>query len=128
MTPIWIRIADEKDKPQILDWLRKNVSKNHFSESEYDDYVFLAAERDGKVLCYMPLKQLMLLESLAPNPDASLMELASALRELVVAAQLTAQASKIRELAFWDSDQGTTRGAQLMGFVEMGAKMFRLRR
>src|SRR6185369_17659751 len=117
---IYLRFATESDKPQFLAWARKAADKNHFAESELADYHILVAEREGRVLCYLPLKKFLLLESLAPNPEATGLELAMALRELVVGAKLQAETAGFRELGFWDTDPGTTRGAELMGFERCG--------
>lgn len=125
MTPIFLRFANPDDKDQFLSWARKAGDKNHFDESELEEYHILVAERDNRVICYLPLKKFLLLESLAPNPDASTMELAMALRELVVGAKLQAESAGFKELGFWDSDAGTTRGAELMGFKRCSMPLYR---
>jgi hypothetical protein len=116
MTPTWVRFLRDGELPQFLLWARANVEHNHFTEAELPDYTILVAEREGKILAYLPVKKMLLLESLAPNPDCSPMELASAMRELVVAAKLTAEGVGCKEMAFWDTDAGTTRAAGLLGF------------
>lgn len=126
MSPIWTRFLRDGEMPQFLAWARANT-KNHFSEDEVRDYTILVAIKDNKILCFMPVKKALRIESLAPNPDCTPIELAGAMRELVMAANLTADGLGCKEIDFWDSDAGTTRAAQLIGFEPCSMTLLRRR-
>ena len=125
---VWVRLADSDIEP-VIDWCQANQERNAFDRDvlTYPATKVLAAHNGEKVFAYMPVQGAAMLESIGPNPDATPLEVSSALFEMVQGAALMAHANGMREMYFLSSDEVTSRGAEKMGFVELPYRVYRKR-
>lgn len=125
---VMVRLADPLTEP-VIDWCQANSARNAFDRDvlTYPNTKVLAAHQDGEVYCYMPIQGTVMLESIGPNPEATPLQVAQGVMEMVRGAALMAHANGSRELYFLASDDTTARGAELMGFAELPFKVFRKR-
>lgn len=125
---VMVRFADPDIEP-VIDWCQRNSARNAFDRDvlTYPATKVLAAHEDGAVIAYMPIQGTAMLESIGPNPDATPMQIANGVMEMVKSAATLAHGAGYRELYFLASDPVTARGAQLMGFEELPFKVYRKR-
>lgn len=116
MKQLKIRLAQPEESAQIVNWLNANPS-NDFDPNilQYPTLQVICAY-NGKPVSYLPVHRALVLESVAVSPDASELDKAQALRDLVKAAQLMASAHQIKELYFMVSDPMISNIAEQHGF------------
>ena len=127
--PIELRLAD-KDKEPVTAWLEANSARNEFDSAVLDypaTKVLAATNGNGRVLAYMPLQGTAMLESIGANPEATPMEVAAGIVEMVKGAALMAHAAGYRELYFLATDDNTAEGSKRLGFEELPFRVFRKR-
>ena len=108
MKPIFVRPAAAKDSQAFLDWsLAAKDSGFDPDVPNYPTSVTFAAYSEDKVVAYLPMQAPIVLESLAANPDATPLEIASALRDFVKTAILQCHIRGIGEIMFIGTDPGT---------------------
>lgn len=117
----------KKDDPQGLEWLRANKDKNSFDEDvlSYPASELWSARKNGTVHAYLPLQQVVVLESLGPNPESQPIEIASSLLKFVEGASLVAHRAGMREIMFMVSDELTAQAAEILGFEELKCRVMR---
>jgi hypothetical protein len=83
MKHIFVRPARQNEAEQFLEWSVANKDHSSFDPeiARQPGTFVLAAYNCDKVVAYIPVHRPFMLESLAPNPEASDFEVASALRE-----------------------------------------------
>jgi hypothetical protein len=126
--PVMVRFA-EKDTEPVVDWCQANSERNAFDKDmlDYPATKILAAHDNGTVFAYMPVQGCAMLESIGPNPEATPLQVAASIVEMVKAAALLAYGAGHRELFFLASDDLTARGAEKLGFEELPYRVFRKR-
>jgi hypothetical protein len=126
--PVMVRLADPDIEP-VIDWCQANSERNAFDRDvlTYPATKVMAACNNGDVYAYMPVQGVAMLESVGPNPEATPLQISSALVEMVQGACLMAYANGMREAYFLSSDELTAEGAKKMGFEELPYKVFRKR-
>lgn len=124
---IFVRSADPKKEP-VLDWMEKNKERNEYQAKvfNYPKTEVLAAYNTEKTSGYMPVQPVALIDSYAPNPEATIHETTAALIELVKAVALLAHKGGLREVIFLVNDPKVQVGAEYLGFKEIDAKVMRL--
>ena len=128
-TAINVRLAD-KDSEPVEEWCERNSARNQFDDSVLDypaTKVLAATNGSNRVLAYMPVQGTAMLESIGPNPDATPMEIAAGIMEMVKGAALLAHAGGYRELYFLATDDTTAEGSKKLGFEELPYRVFRRR-
>jgi len=126
---VTVRLADPAKEP-VEKWCKANSARNSFDRGviDYPRTVILAGHGGGvaqMVFAYMPLQVTAMLESIGPNPEATPLQIAAAVRGMVSGAELLAYESGCREIGFLASDANTATAALMMGFEEMPFKYFR---
>lgn len=117
-----------RDRAQFEQWLEMAQERNHADDhAKTAATVLEAVNGKGDTICYMPVVPVIMLESLAPKPGATPIEMANALKTLVVGAAQLAAAGGSHELVFWASDEATAALAERGGFEKMSMPMYRLR-
>ena len=127
--PIELRLAD-KDTEPVKEWCEANSQRNAFDDAvlSYPSTKVLAATNgNGRALAYMPIQGTAMLESIGPNPEATPMEVAAGIVEMVKGAALLAHAAGYRELYFLATDDATAEGSKWLGFEELPYRIFRKR-
>lgn len=101
MKPIFVRPAMAKDSQDFLDW--SLAAKDSGFDPDVPNYptsvTFAAYNEDGPI-AYLPMQAPIVLESLAAKPDATPLEIASALRDFVKTAILQCHIRGIGEIMF----------------------------
>lgn len=124
--PIMVRLAEPDTEP-VVDWCQANSERNAFDRDvlTYPSTKVLAAHNNGTVYAYLPIQLATMLESIGPNPEATPLEVATGIVEMVKGAALLAYGAGCRELYFLASDDLTAEGAKKMGFHEVPFKLFK---
>lgn len=116
--PIKVEIMKLDDLPQMAEWMSALSSRNHVDTSifAYRATDVLKAS-NGQPLIYMPRQRVMMLESLAINPDAQQSDVALALRALIQVSEYEGRVAGHGEMYFLCSDPETKRYALAHGMI-----------
>ena len=133
-TDIWIRPAGEADIPKLEAWLTA-TEDNLFDKDIllYKSKIFFECAYNSRPIMYMPVQNVLFLDSIARNPEATELEMAKALELLVKCVIHTAQMEQYNETMFFCSDPRIMSFAERHGFEELmhdekrGLKLFRLK-
>jgi N-acetylglutamate synthase-like GNAT family acetyltransferase len=128
MSDVWVRKAEKKDISILVDWLIR--TKNNLVDPSiflYPLVTTLAAFVYRGLVAFLPLQITMTLESLAISPDASKIQTAAAIAQLIKMAVFTARNQGIREVYFLCADNSTAEFALHHGFEELHHRTFRLK-
>ena len=102
MKQLKLRYARPDEAPKILEWLQSNP--NNYFAKEILGYpslrILCAYEEGGEPVAYLPIHNVLMMESIALNPNASPLNVAQALRDLTKSCELIADAAGIREVMF----------------------------
>ena len=126
---MFVRKVDLEKEPQLKQWIEDGKDKNAFDPKVlgYPCTETYAVHTNGTTHAVMPIQPVVMLESIGINPEASPSQAASAMMELLKAVALLAQRAGSRELYFLASDDGTSDGAERLGFVKVPASVYRMR-
>lgn len=125
---IQIRPLGPGDIDQLLQWMNRIADKNLFDPEVllYKSTATLVAENE-KVVLYAPLQTVVILESLAPNPEASELDVAVALRKVVDGVSLLSRLNGLSEVYFLSKDETVNRLAEHHGFERLDIPVLRLK-
>lgn len=126
--PIFVRGAKPEETQLFFDWAKENA------RGEFDPEVarfkssitWCAYDKDGP-LAFQTVQRPLMLESLAPRPGATNLQIASALRELTQNAVSQASIIGAGEIYFLGSSDDTNKFATNNIFEEVPMKVFRLK-
>src|SRR6267142_368965 len=113
MEQLKLRVACPENAKEIGDWLSK--TKNNFFDPDILKYPTFRAicSYNGKGnVAYLPSQQVLMLESVALNPSASLLDGGQAFRDLVKGQELLASSFALREIYFIATDAAVKRVAE----------------
>jgi hypothetical protein len=117
-----------RDRAQFVKWLEANEERGHTDDQGRNAVTVLEAVNGaGATICYMPVVPVIMLESLAPRPGATPVEMANALKVLVQGTVMLAAANGSRELVFWGTDEATCGLAEHAGFEKVDMPLYRMR-
>lgn len=129
---VFVRPARQSEAAQFLEWSSQTPEFDP-APASYPSTITWAAYTKGKVISYMPiqtpfvLEESLMLESVGVNPDATLLEKATALAQLTENAITQAHSRGIGEIYFLGSDDATEHFAKHRVFEELPYKIYRLR-
>lgn len=113
----------------FIDWALENSSANAF-DPEVPAFpssrTWCAFDSDGP-LAFQTAQQPMMLESLAPRPGSSKLQIAGALRELTQNAVSQAILSGVGEIYFLGSDEETSKFAENHIFERLPYSVYRVK-
>ena len=118
MKDIWVRYARPDESEQIVAWSAR-IKDLNLADPELASYPtlrVLCAHSDGKVLLYTPSQEALVLEGLAPNPEATELEIAMALKQTIARYAGIAEDRGIREIYFLCKDERVVKIARRHGF------------
>jgi hypothetical protein len=126
---VYVRPVRQEEALTYLDWAKENADK-----SEFDFQVALfpssttwcAYDKDGP-LAYQTIQQPLMLESLAPRPGSSPMQISLSLKELTKTAITLAHSKGVGEIYFLGSSEDTNSFASNHIFEEVPMKVYRLK-
>lgn len=83
--PIFARPFRKEDAQQFSEWAIGNAANSGLDAGVlgYPSTEIICAERGGNPVLYVPIQRCLVMESMAPNPQASDVELALALDRIV---------------------------------------------
>jgi hypothetical protein len=126
--PIFVRPARANEGQLYFDWAKESTV------NEFDPEVALfpssvswcAYDKDGP-LAFQTIQRPLVLESLAPRPGATKLQIASALKELTQNAVTQAAITGAGEILFLGSDEATSEFAVSHIFEEVPMKLYRVK-
>ena len=128
MKEMTIRPLQQYDIGEFSHWTMRNEVMNRV-DPDITTYptlnVWLA--QNGRHVAYLPVHSVLMLESLAPNPNATDLELVQAIAQLVKHVIAASWGSGAREIWFHGTDPRVNRIAERHGFERVTGDMFRLK-
>ena len=127
MKQLKVRIAGPGDAKQLGDWLC--ATKGNLFDQAILGYPTLRvlASYAEEVVAYLPTQKALFMESLAVNPQASLLDKGQAFRDLVKGSELLASSDGIRELYMLCEDENVIRVAEGHGFERIPYPLLRMK-
>jgi hypothetical protein len=128
MSDIFVRKAEPRDVPLLAHWMTNNSTVNLVDPAifSYKHTQVYVAHRD-KPIAFLPVQLTMTLESLAFPPDASDLQKAAAIAQLIKTAVFIAREKEIAEIYFYTTDPAIASFALGHKFTELPGRSFRLR-
>ena len=126
---IWVRPALPEESKTFIDWSLENADKSQFDPAVAafpSSVTWVAYDKDGP-LVYQTIQQPLMLESIAPRPGVTPIQISSALKELTQNAVSQAHILGAGEILFFGSDADTDRFATNHIFEEVPMKIFRVK-
>lgn len=122
---VFVRIARKEDASDFVKWVLANKGNAFNSRIIPQTIVLCAFNRKRKIL-FMPVQRPFMLESIAPNPDATDLEKAIAMKEIVQAVVFEAFKSGVDEIYFLSSEPLAAEFASQHGFEKLDFPVYRL--
>lgn len=123
---IYVRPARSGEEGLFLEWTK--------NQPEWDAFVgihpgtmTLCAYSPSKIIAFLPVQQPFMYETFAPNPEATDLELAMALKEFTQFLVSQAHIKNVAELYFLGSNNDTNSLALNHLFEELPYKVYRCR-
>lgn len=126
MLPQFVQLAKSGDGQKFLEWCKNQPEVDLFIPYHPGTFTLKAFDKT-KDVGFMPVQRPYVLETLASNPEATDMEIASALREFVQYLVSRSQAEKVAEIYFLESDKDTSKFAGNHIFEELPYRVYRCR-
>jgi len=121
-----LRPAFPEEKEQFVAWEKANSKRNCWDERILDyPLLVVSAAINGKVVAYLPQHPVLVLDSIAVNPEASGNEVHTALLLFLEEAEKCAKMTGMGEVMFLASDEAVARGAARRGFVKSDLALYR---
>lgn len=130
MKSIWAKIVQSvEEKLMATEFFMRLSDKNCYAPEvlTYPATSILKAERDGKVILYVPVQTCYVMEALGIAEGASFTETAESLKQAVHAVAWEARKAGHGELLFFCKDKQTSDFAERHGFESVNLPCFRLR-
>ncbi len=123
---IYVRPAKQEEAGIFLEWAK--------TQPEWDAYIgihpgtmTLCAYNKEKIVAFLPVQQPFMYETFAPNPEATDLELAAAMKELTQFLISQAHLKNVAEIYFLGSDEGTDEFATNQIFEKLPFTVYRVR-
>jgi hypothetical protein len=128
MRQLKIRIARPEDAKEIGEWLT-HTEGNLFDPAilGYPTFRAVTSYNGEGNIAHLPSQQILMLESLAVKPGASLLDSAQAFRDLVKAMELLASSFGVKEIYFLCKDENVLKVAEGHGFERVSYPLVRLK-
>ena len=126
MKNINVRFAEQQDAQNIFEWAKGNIGNE--AAFSYPAAKILASE-NGKQIQYALIHSVCMLEGLAPNPNATDLELVRGLKMMIDAIKVLALTSGMKEIIALTTavDEKLERLMVKTGWEEMPFSAWRLR-
>lgn len=125
MKRIWIERTKPEELTEAFAWLKANADRNFVDWKAVAVSTLLKATNGERNVLHIPVRPAYVLESLAPNPQATSLELATGMAEAVKIVQWDAREKGIKEVCFLASDQATARFAERHGAVKVVLPLYK---
>ena len=127
MSDLFVRTAEKRDIPLLAHWITSNPG--NMLDTHIFDYprtLTLVAHRD-KPVAFLPVQEVIQMESLAFAPDTTDAQKAYALAQLLRVLVYKAREQNFKEIYFYTADDQLAEFALKHKFEEMPKRTFRLR-
>lgn len=116
-----------QDQPKFIELV--NSTANNLYDPDVLTYPTLRILKsyNSHPVAFLPMQQALMLESLAVEPESSLMDRGQAFRDLVKGAQLHASSLGIKELYFLCKDENVLKVAEGHGFERVEYPVVRMK-
>lgn len=128
MKQVFVRLAEDKDASQFEEWVKAAQEINLFDPNvmTYPTTRTLVAH-NGENLLYMPVQNVLMMESLAPKPGIAPIDEAVALREITKTVAFMASQQGIREQYFLCKDERVVKFGSAHGYEVLPFKVLRMK-
>jgi|SRR5581483_2493869 len=125
---VFVRPAKPSDVEKFTEW-SLNTENNLFDPEvvKFPTTFTLCAFNEQGPILFMPVQQPLMMESLAINPEADVMDVAVALKEITQAVVTQAFLKGAGEIYFACKDEDTIKFAQHQAFEEVPYRFFRIK-
>jgi hypothetical protein len=126
MEQLKLKLASPEEAAEISEWL-KLTPEFDAGILKYPTFRIITSYGSKGNVAHLPSQQVLMLESVAPRPEATDLEKAQALRDLVKASELLASSFGLKEILFFGTDESVVKIAQEHGFEQIPWPVMRLR-
>lgn len=125
---IFVRPMKKEEIEQFERWALLNSELSLLDPAivAYPTLRVMAAE-NGRVIGYLPYHDVLMLESFAPDPEATDLERAEACRQFVKTVYSVASSAGVREIVYFGKDDRLNRVAERHGFEKIEFPVYRLK-
>ena len=116
-----------EQQEQFLEWVNATPGNLFDRDILKAPTLSVLCSYNGSPVAYLPMQQALVLESLAVNQAATLMDKGQAFRDLVKGAEQHASSHKIRELYMPCEDERVIRVAENHGFERLKWPVLRMK-
>jgi N-acetylglutamate synthase-like GNAT family acetyltransferase len=127
MNQLKLKVGQADDVKEIVDWLNANQTNGLDPDILKYPTLRIVTAYNGRNIAHMPSQQALILESVAVNPEATTLEKAEALKDLVKAQELLASSFGLKEIYFLASDRTVLEIASKRGFEVLDMPVLRLK-
>lgn len=124
--PIFVRPAKQSEAGLFLEWAKNQPEWDAFIGLHPGTFTLCAFNKE-KIVAFLPVQQPFMYETFAPNPEATDLELAAAMKEFTQFLVSQAHLKNVAELYFLGSDIGTNDLATNHLFEKLPFSIYRVR-
>jgi len=123
-----VRYITPDDSKKFIEWINNTPANLYDAEVlKYPTLKVVCSYGENGPVAFLPFQRVLMLESLAVNQEAAVIETAQAFRDLVKAAELDASGTQCKEMYFICKDENVLRVAQGHGFERIEFPVVRMR-
>ena len=129
MKHIWVEKTTVEELPEAFKWLKRIAEKNliDWDVLTFPATTMLKATDGGKNILHVPVQPVYMVESLGISPDASPLDTAKALSEVMQIVRWESQKAGQGEVYFLCSDEETKKFAEHHGFERVNIPLYRMK-
>ena len=126
MLPVFVRPARQDEAETFIEWAKTQPEWDAFIGLHPGTFTLAAYNKD-RVIAFLPVQQPFVYETFAPNPEASDLELAVAMKEFTQFLVSQAYLKNVAEMYFLGSDNDTSEFANNHIFEKLNMNVYRVR-
>lgn len=124
--PIFVRPARSNEAGLFIEWAKNQPEWDAFIGLHPGTFTICAYNKE-KIIAFLPVQQPYMYETFAPNPDATDLELASAMKEFTQFLISQAHLKNVAEMYFLGSNDDTDSFATNHLFEKVPMSVYRVR-
>jgi hypothetical protein len=126
LLPVFVRPAKQSEASLFLEWVKDQPEWDAFIGIHPGTFTLCAFNKE-KIIAFLPVQQPFMYETFAPNPEATELELAIAMKEFTQFLVSQAPLKNVAEMYFLSSDEGTSEFAENHLFEKLPYAVYRVR-
>lgn len=128
MKPVWAKPWQSHEVQQAMEWLAENQGNGYEPEViRYPATLVYKAERNDRPILYQCFQNVVMVDALGVAPDASPLDIAAGLQEVVKAAIWEGRKAGHGQIFMRCSKQETEEFARKHGFEESAYPVYRMK-